>query len=515
MSKHLFPPSAPGVASVAARIAWALLAALVPGCQPVEDNAQTLPISWTGAPPAIERMVGDYVAGRGVPAELRCDILHPRYYAPPTPFFLFEGNDDAVTLALSARLGTSYPPVDVFFIDLYWFKDFEPEWLTPLDSMTIEINRRPSRLADALPFSLREACELRDKLYAIPLSIRGNCLYYRRDLVKKPPRTWPELIESAKRVLAEQPPESKLKYGIVFHWDELHNDFYPILWGYGGGPPNCLAADGDLDQRLDSQANLEALAMFYRLVHQEGIAPTLDELRAYSLAEEKSLFAAFARGETVFLIDWTNRAARIAGALSAEEIGGLSVADIGIAPIPHGPGLERCYSTIGSWGWVVAAEPRSLHSLELVRELATPAAQLCFFEKHAEIPIYRQQTLYELEEWPAVRARLTPYHTQLLRLIHGAAGEPGVVLRDRPGRKQINRLVLDALQRILEQPPGEGADGLFDRAQATAILRQADREILSFLERLERLGVDCACAQDPDWQPHRDGASLNRQRFAP
>lgn len=434
-------------------------------------------------------MIAGYVHGKGVAPEHRATLLDPSYYSPPTPFFLYEGNDDAVTLALSARLGTSSPPLDVYFIDLYWFKDFEPEWLTSFETLTVPIGQRRPRLKQILAPGLREACELDGQLYAVPLSIRGNCLFYRADLIDDPPRTWPELIETAQRVLAERDADSPLRYGLNFHWEEIHTDLYPVLWGYGGGAPSALVEGNRLDQPLNSEANLQALAMFYGLVHFERLTQSVDEMQTRELGAEKDLFQSFARGETLFLIDWTNRAARIAKALEAVGASPLAISGIGIAPIPHAPELDTSYSTIGSWGWVTASQPRSSHSLEFVREMATPGAQLHFFERHAEIPIYAQPVLDELPAWPATEARLTPYHRALLRLVHGEGDRPGVVLRDRPGRKDINRIVLEALHDVLAMPPDE-ATQQFDRQRAAEILQAADERIVRFLQRLQRLGVD-------------------------
>src|SRR5689334_2312258 len=94
------------------------------GCTSETTSEPDIRISWTGAPKNIERMISAYVQGESE-GRARRRLLPPQFYAKPTPFFLYEGNDDAVTLALSARLGTSDPPIDVFYIDLYWFQDFE------------------------------------------------------------------------------------------------------------------------------------------------------------------------------------------------------------------------------------------------------------------------------------------------------------------------------------------------------------------------------------------------------
>lgn len=497
-SHHLPGRRRPASQSPAAIVVLLALAGglLSAGCGSADLEPADRPISWTGAPAPIREMVEEFLhrpAAADTPAER---IFDTRYYLPPTPFFLYRGNDDAVTLALSARIKTSSPPIDVYYIDLYWFKSFEPAWLESFETLTIPLAGNNVLLEEQIVPDLLDACRLQGVFSAVPLSIRGNCLYYRADLVPTPPQTWPELIAAAKQVLASRGPDSPLQTGLVFHWRELHTDMYPVLWGYGGGPPSGLTPAGELDRRLASTENLAAIEAIYELIHFAGLTEPVAVLEARTLDEEKDLFQKFAQGQTIFSIDWTNRAARIGAELIHHPQAGFTANDIGLAPIPHAPDRDRSYATIGSWGWVVAENPRSRRSIDFVREMATPAAQLYFLEHAAEVPIFRAEVLQQIPAWPATEKRLTRYHHELLNLIQGAPGRPRLLLRDRPAQKAVNGWILEALQDVLAMEPS-GEPPRFQRERAADRLAEADRLILAYLQRSRALGTDHARPAEP------------------
>ncbi|MGD9645771.1 MAG: extracellular solute-binding protein [Pirellulales bacterium] len=481
------------------------------GCGQTElDRAR---ISWTGAPAPMDKFITDYILGINVEPDFRAQLFKPKYYSPPEPFYSFPNNEDAMTLALSARVGESFPAEDVFYTDLYWFRSFEPEWLESCEELTVPIDGQPRVLREIIPVDLASACELSGELYAVPFSIRGNCLYYRKDLVANPPKTWPELIAIARDVLHSGSPDVP-NLGLSFHWKELHTDLYPVLWGYGGGIPTCLTPSGDLNTRLESDQNLAALAMFFDLMHgddpaaQQRLCLPWDELTSRTAEDEKRLFEEFASGRTLFAIDWSNRASRIAEQLNQTQARGFSAHNIGVAPIPHGPDTSHSFAVVGSWGWALAANPRSPHSRDFIRQMASPDTQLHFFIKHAEVPIYRQSVLEQLAEWPATRRRLTDFHVSLLDLLHGAGTRSGVVLRDRPRFKEVNRLIAEALQRALAPRADGNETPQFDANRAREHLKLADERILAYLRRLHDLKIDCSC--DP-----RDPASVPAPAVAP
>ena len=94
------------------------------------------------------------------------------------------------------------PAVDVYRVDVPWVPEFaEPGWLLPLDG-------RLATPADEtfLPGALQGG-RYRGELYALPISLKGNMLFFRKDLLAKhgfePPRTLKELAHQARTIQAE------------------------------------------------------------------------------------------------------------------------------------------------------------------------------------------------------------------------------------------------------------------------------------------------------------------------
>ncbi|WP_461186795.1 ABC transporter substrate-binding protein [Arthrobacter sp. Z4-13] len=77
---------------------------------------------------------------------------------------------------------------DVMSVDLVWTAEFAAKgWLQPLkDTMAIDT-------AGMLPSTL-EGASYKGTLYAAPQSSDGGILYYRKDLVPTPPKTWDEMM---------------------------------------------------------------------------------------------------------------------------------------------------------------------------------------------------------------------------------------------------------------------------------------------------------------------------------
>jgi multiple sugar transport system substrate-binding protein len=78
---------------------------------------------------------------------------------------------------------------DVMSVDLVWTAEFAAKgWLQPLkDKMAIDTSAMlPSTVAGA---------SYKDTLYAAPQNSDGGILYYRKDLVPTPPKTWDEMME--------------------------------------------------------------------------------------------------------------------------------------------------------------------------------------------------------------------------------------------------------------------------------------------------------------------------------
>ncbi|HEY8502218.1 MAG TPA: extracellular solute-binding protein, partial [Solirubrobacterales bacterium] len=96
---------------------------------------------------------------------------------------------------LVRRLGAEDPSIDIVGMDVIWTGEFAnagwvEEWAGPLKKQVTE-NVFPNVI---------ETASFEDKLYAAPFNTNTQLLWYRKDLVKKPPKTWDEMIEVAENL---------------------------------------------------------------------------------------------------------------------------------------------------------------------------------------------------------------------------------------------------------------------------------------------------------------------------
>lgn len=115
---------------------------------------------------------------------------------------------------------------DIVYCDVIWVAKFASAgWLQDLTDRLSKDDRK-----DFLPADLN-AGSYRGRLYRIPAFTDAGLLYYRKDLVPIPPRTFTELIEQAK---AHQ---TKERWGFLWQgkqYEGLVTVFLEVLWGFGG-----------------------------------------------------------------------------------------------------------------------------------------------------------------------------------------------------------------------------------------------------------------------------------------
>jgi multiple sugar transport system substrate-binding protein len=247
------------------------------------------------------------------------------------------------------------PSIDVYIIDEPWIEEFAfAGWIRPLDELA------PWARADLHPAGLRSGL-FRDHLYAVPMELSGNALFYRSDWLTgdglRPPDTLEELLADARR-LAE---ERHLHQGLVVHSMSLFNDINPFLWASGGGPMR----DGRIE--LDGAVNLSVLAALRAEVG--GVLPDASDLRGWRgwPNEYHTAVEPFAAGDAAFMINWLRYRppGLVAGAYRVAPVPGLS---------GHPPGRG---STLGSWFLTVNASSKNAGlAVELVRALSAEQAAL-------------------------------------------------------------------------------------------------------------------------------------------
>ena len=93
---------------------------------------------------------------------------------------------------LVRRLGAKDSSIDIIGLDVILTSEFaNAGWIEP---WTGQAERRGHE--ERLP-SVLETATFENELYAAPFNTNTQLLWYRKDLVKKPPETWDEMIEVA------------------------------------------------------------------------------------------------------------------------------------------------------------------------------------------------------------------------------------------------------------------------------------------------------------------------------
>jgi multiple sugar transport system substrate-binding protein len=206
---------------------------------------------------------------------------------------------------------------DVVDVDVVWTAEFAAKgWLQPLkDKMAFDTSAMLKPTVDSATY--------KGTLYAAPQTSDGALLYYRKDLVPTPPKTWDEMMG-----MCSIAKENKIGcYGGQFSkYEGLTVNASEAINSAGGA---VLDADGKPSLNTDeAKAGLENLAKAYAdgNIPKEGI----------TFQEEQSR-QAFQSGKLLFLRNWP-----YVYNLATTE-GSSAVKDkLGIAPIPgkDGPGAS-------------------------------------------------------------------------------------------------------------------------------------------------------------------------------
>src|SRR6478736_4523902 len=209
------------------------------------------------------------------------------------------------------------PGYDVVDVDVVWTAEFAAKgWLQPLkDKMAFDTSAMLKPTVDAATY--------KGTLYAAPQTSDGALLYYRKDLVPTPPKTWDEMMGMCS--IAKQN-NIGCYAGQFSKYEGLTVNASEAINSAGG---SVLDADGKPSLNTDqAKAGLENLAKAYA----DGNIPK----EAITFQEEQSR-QAFQSGKLLFLRNWP-----YVYNLATTE-GSSAVKDkLGIAPIPgkDGPGAS-------------------------------------------------------------------------------------------------------------------------------------------------------------------------------
>ncbi len=412
------------------RLVWALVLLPLLGCEPSSDVSPPRTISYTFDAPTQELI--RLLAGKAKsPVYKDFDrnfkgLLVPESLLPYEPFVL--------GLSTESKIPT------VLLLDAPWVQRYGVAgWLYELERTKVfDRTELVPAVAEAFSVSLAHITGRGGKqLMAVPTYIKGNILFYRRDILKRydlaPPRTWEELRAICRKVL---PQEKSLKYGLLIHSTNTLNDFYPIFWGFGG-----RVSDDDGNFVLPQKTNADAfLAGLKTLIAMQGtIIPGPGALKQFESVG--SLRQAFFQGQTLFMINWSTRMKDLSDLVTKSQSPGslTSIAQVGVAPIPAQAGHPHRYSNIGSFGWAVnrfsVTDPEVIESGKKFIELvADEQFQLQAAETMGQVP-------------SLVRALEKVTNKEVLQVYNDTFAQKDMAMRPRPHSRRINNV----LEKVIDE----------------------------------------------------------------
>ena len=198
-------------------------------------------------------------------------------------------------------------------------------------------------------------------LYGYPETIETYALFYNKDLVPTPPKTWDEVIAFAKTF---NDPANR-KYAIAWNHDTYFNSMF--IQSYGG---YIYGKDGTdpTDIGLNNDGAIEGMK-FYQSLYDVVPIKTTDN--KYDIRTEL-----FATGKLAMLID---------GPWSLGSF--LGKVNMGVAPLPDLPGGKKTISMAGVRSFYVNSYTKYPNAAKLLaRFLSTEEVQLRDFEMASIIP---------------------------------------------------------------------------------------------------------------------------------
>lgn len=247
--------------------------------------------------------------------------------------------------------------VDVMMLDIIWPGAFAQN--------LVDLSERLGEAAKQHIESIVRNNTVDGKLVAMPWFTDFGLLYYRTDLLekydyKKPPETWDELEQMAKKIQDGERAGNPNFLGFVWQgkaYEGLTCNALEWIASHGGG---AIIEDGKIT--VNNPGAQKALA------RAKGWVGSISSAGVTSYEEEDARNT-FQGGNAAFMRNWPY--AYAAGNAEKSPIKGKFAA----GPLPHEPG-QKSASAVGGWQLAVSKfSPNKDAAIELVRYMTSPEAQ--------------------------------------------------------------------------------------------------------------------------------------------
>ena len=250
---------------------------------------------------------------------------------------------------------------DIIYCDAIWVAKFAAAgWLRDL---TRQLS--PEDADDFLDADLN-AGSYRGRLYRIPAFTDVGLLYYRKDLVAVPPKTFDELLRQCGDF------QSGERWGFLWQgkqYEGLITVFLEVLWGHGGDWIDPVTRRVHLDETEALEA-LRFLKNTIGTISPPGVTGYIEE-------DTRILFQG---GRAVFLRNWPYVWAMM------KQSGAAASGHIAFTPMVHTPGHSSA-ATLGGWGFAISSFCRNPgRAWEFVEFMTRPEQLVRVREKMGRIP---------------------------------------------------------------------------------------------------------------------------------
>jgi multiple sugar transport system substrate-binding protein len=185
---------------------------------------------------------------------------------------------------LVRRLGAEDPSIDIVGMDVIWTGEFaNAGWVEEWKGQ-----QKEEATENVFP-NVIETASFEKKLYAAPFNTNTQLLWYRKDLVPKPPKTWDEMIDQAE----------KLKEAGTIQVQASRYEGYMVLVNALIESAGTAILSGPEKVDLEQGPTEQALAVLGKLANSSA-APS-----GLSTSDEDSARLGFEAGESAFMTNYT------------------------------------------------------------------------------------------------------------------------------------------------------------------------------------------------------------------
>lgn len=189
---------------------------------------------------------------------------------------------------MARRLAAGDTSLDILGLDVTWTPEFaEANWIAPWpDNLRSQVEKGTLK-------PMIETATWNGKLYSAPLNTNTQLLWYRSDLVKKPPKTWAEMIKMSQQLAKQGKPNYIEEQGAEY---EGYTVWFNSLVTSAGG--QIVSNDGQTVELTKNDAGKKALQVIHDMTSSGASDPSL------SVNMEDQARLAFEGGSAAFELNY-------------------------------------------------------------------------------------------------------------------------------------------------------------------------------------------------------------------